>query len=1130
VKRLISPDLVDVVWPRVAYAVAAAPLAVATVGVLGAPANLDHWLLVVAGLLFSTASWLQIRDLRGFSRWHQRSQLPLRTLSDLFFIVLGLIIGLVWGHTIAEWWMRSPFTGPLGGLLLHVAVGVVQIVGLLSLKEGRLRRVLGLVVLQAGVFLTSGVLVVVVALAVPARGTAVATVVLAVLPVMIDWARYIGVHKPLGRLVSRSMDALDNVVDPRERDPLLGCWACDSVARRRRDPDMVLVWQLAYAATDPGIPGLAEFGERHGLVDVRDCADYFLDSAQTALDIVEEDVLPYLVDGHDRAVRRSFDAAHGALCSFRSRVAHQQLRFDQAWSWSNAAAESYRAASMNNYAALALCELGVSVLLDSARPDLVRTILEPLNNDRSVSSLVRGHAADLLLLANAAGASNPADLLAGRTASRCIRWRCWQVSRELPPAVRRVWGAKDRLDIEIRVRYWQSSVEEALRTPDGTRWHDLPSDLDWLNDKAPRRLRRGLRRLEGNPNVAPVPLGQLAQAERLKAEGAYPEARDLGWQVLDQAIEHRNLAEAEQANEFLARLHHASGDRRGVLRYLLQMLGLYEEARLWVVDEETRRDVESTMFDEAVELLAAGESHGEPAARTVFRLAEQARSRALLDVVAEHAAPVVPAHLTALVEAERQALADYRGARATTGTAARGHREEMRAHTELLAVWQRLADSGQDGVEYLNARRGRPVDLDDVRHALRAAASDSPNRWVLFEFCKLDNDIVVLVVRDDYPEPVVVTVPRGQRLDEAVRWGLPDPEEGLTEEEWERALAPLVAPIGQHSAEGDLVLLSPHRNLHYVPLHAIPVEGVPLAVRNPVCYNPSASVLTHCLGRKSEPSGRSLVFADSDAAKPLAFSRQEARTVARLATGQVAVRVGESATRGALVEQLTGDGLDIVHLACHASFRPDAPLESGVTLAGDDVWTVRDILALRLRADLVSLSACVTALSRLRGNDQHIGLTNALLHAGARSVLVTLWRVNDLATCLLMEAFYKEMRAGLSKAHALQAAQMVVRNVTAAEVITYCENLRSTAGDDDSMIARGIASIRVAAGDLARAADDYEQVTQNFVLGADDRAELIACARSWRSQAVTADPPDYNRTPYREPYFWAPFTLVGDWR
>jgi CHAT domain-containing protein len=82
------------------------------------------------------------------------------------------------------------------------------------------------------------------------------------------------------------------------------------------------------------------------------------------------------------------------------------------------------------------------------------------------------------------------------------------------------------------------------------------------------------------------------------------------------------------------------------------------------------------------------------------------------------------------------------------------------------------------------------------------------------------------------------------------------------------------------------------------------------------------------------------------------------------------------------------------------------------------------ILTLSLDADLVVLSACETAKGKMLLGEGVVGLTSAFLYAGSRSVVASLWTVNDQSTSLFMEAFYRNLKEGVSKAEALRRARV----------------------------------------------------------------------------------------------------------
>ena len=111
----------------------------------------------------------------------------------------------------------------------------------------------------------------------------------------------------------------------------------------------------------------------------------------------------------------------------------------------------------------------------------------------------------------------------------------------------------------------------------------------------------------------------------------------------------------------------------------------------------------------------------------------------------------------------------------------------------------------------------------------------------------------------------------------------------------------------------------------------------------------------------------------------------------------------------------------VLHFAAHAHFRVDKPMLSSFTLA-DRSLTLAEINLLRLQADLVVLSGCETIHGQMRGADL-LSLASGFLSAGARSLLVSLWRVEDTITSQLMSEFYLALAGGASRNEALCLAQ-----------------------------------------------------------------------------------------------------------
>jgi CHAT domain-containing protein len=119
-----------------------------------------------------------------------------------------------------------------------------------------------------------------------------------------------------------------------------------------------------------------------------------------------------------------------------------------------------------------------------------------------------------------------------------------------------------------------------------------------------------------------------------------------------------------------------------------------------------------------------------------------------------------------------------------------------------------------------------------------------------------------------------------------------------------------------------------------------------------------------------------------------------------------------------------------LHFATHGVISQQEPAYSYLLLspdraAGEDGRLhVFEILDLDLRADMVVLSACQTALGKEVSGEGIIGLTRSFLYAGAQRVVVTLWRVSDASTPQLMIYFYSGLRDGLDTLEALRQAKL----------------------------------------------------------------------------------------------------------
>ncbi len=177
-------------------------------------------------------------------------------------------------------------------------------------------------------------------------------------------------------------------------------------------------------------------------------------------------------------------------------------------------------------------------------------------------------------------------------------------------------------------------------------------------------------------------------------------------------------------------------------------------------------------------------------------------------------------------------------------------------------------------------------------------------------------------------------------------------------------------------------------------------------------------MLSHCLAKESPSIERALLVGVADAQAPRV--RDEVIALKGLFKDSTAL-LDREATLEALRERAAA--ADVLHLACHGQFRSDNPLFSSLRLA--DGWlTVRDAYRLELNCGLVVLSACETGMSAVAPGDELIGLARGFFSAGAPSLLLTLWTVDDEATAELMAIFYSRLLEGKGAASALRHAQL----------------------------------------------------------------------------------------------------------
>ena len=228
--------------------------------------------------------------------------------------------------------------------------------------------------------------------------------------------------------------------------------------------------------------------------------------------------------------------------------------------------------------------------------------------------------------------------------------------------------------------------------------------------------------------------------------------------------------------------------------------------------------------------------------------------------------------------------------------------------------------------------------------------------------------------------------------------------------------------------------LVPHGILHYVPYAALPVslseEQSFLFQEFTLTYLPTAMPLdSDDIGRARSASLLSVAPSQSR----LRYASTEARAIDAMFRPNSRLLIGDAATETGFKKH-AGD-YRLLHLATHSDFNRLNPMFSGLQLEPDDLndgrLEVHEVLQLELDADLVTLSACDTALgsgyfTEVPAGDEFVGLTRAFLAIGSDAVMATLWEVDDRSSVKLMQRFYQYLTTvgdDRDKARALVIAQ-----------------------------------------------------------------------------------------------------------
>ena len=478
--------------------------------------------------------------------------------------------------------------------------------------------------------------------------------------------------------------------------------------------------------------------------------------------------------------------------------------------------------------------------------------------------------------------------------------------------------------------------------------------------------------------------------------------------------------------------------------------------------EERRSSFLADKWDVYAELTVVQRALGDVAG--AFATSERMRARQMLDLLARgRIAQPAPADSALLVRAddarrrvaELTAAAEREEVEATTRRGADPDRPASAVSREALATAHReyeevLLALRETESPYGRVARGETTNWREVSRSLEPDEA-------LLEYVVLDSGSIVFVVTHDTVRVIDLDVGRKAIASDVqfARGMLGRPRtaaRAATAPVWRAPLRrlheALLAPVEAARALAGVrrLVIVPNAELHYLPFAAL-LGSAPggargeqfLIERYEIGYSPSASVWLRVGDRSRSRAGGILALAPRVDVLP--GSREEVEAIRDLYGLEATVLTGRAASEEAFRSAAGRHG--IIHLATYGVLNKHNPLFSFVTLhpdgSHDGRLEVNEVFGLSLRARLIILSACQTALasgarSDVPPGDDWVGLARAFLSGGAENVIATLWAVEDRSTARVMTNLHRALRAGEDERASITAAQRaMLRNAETAD-------------------------------------------------------------------------------------------------
>ena len=228
---------------------------------------------------------------------------------------------------------------------------------------------------------------------------------------------------------------------------------------------------------------------------------------------------------------------------------------------------------------------------------------------------------------------------------------------------------------------------------------------------------------------------------------------------------------------------------------------------------------------------------------------------------------------------------------------------------------------------------------------------------------------------------------------------------------WLAPFAALLNPLSKYLCESFKVRIIPS------------LTSLKILAHYPEFHSSSGAVVV------GDPDVSDVINRHGERLKQLPFARKEAQMIGQILN--VAPLTGKLATKCEVLKQISS--VSVVHIAAHGcmdtgeiALSPNPERMSQTLEKEDYMLTMADVMSVKLRAKLVVLSCCHSGQGEIKAEGV-VGIARAFMGAGARSVLVSLWAIDDEASLEFMKSFYRNLEKGRSASESLNHAMKCLR-------------------------------------------------------------------------------------------------------